>query len=119
METVNLLSPVVLLKEVDQLIKNQGERYFFTSDWYKHKQHKQIFWNIVYYFNLFHLPTFILTFLKDESLIIENLEDMEKYRQMTLSKKPITSTGSRSSVHISGSNNGSRRPSFTSYLSNF
>ena len=34
METVGMLSPVVLLKEVDNLIKNKGEKYFFISEWY-------------------------------------------------------------------------------------
>lgn len=100
-ETVNLLSPIVLLKEVDNLIKNKGEKYFFISEWYKHKDHKQIFWNIVYYFTVLRLPTFVLTYLKEDYLIDEILEDLEKYRNLINSNKKNTS----SFVGLSNSNN--------------
>ena len=75
------MSPIVLLKEVDNLIKNLGEKYFFISEWYKHKDHKQIFWNIVYYFNVLGLPTHVLTFISDELLIREVISELQKQKE--------------------------------------
>lgn len=117
METVNLLSPVVLLKEVDNLIKNKGEKYFFISEWYKHKEHKQIFWNIVYYFNVLKLPTFVLTYIKNEFLINDILEDLDLQRQSVNLKKNSNNnncTIKSNYCNTNGSNNNSRKASFTS-----
>jgi hypothetical protein len=86
-ETVNLLSPVVLLKEVENLIKNQGEKYFFITEWYKHKDHKQIFWNIVNYFNVLGLPTVVLTYVSDELILRDILEDLQRQRGHSLTNK--------------------------------
>jgi len=107
-ETVNLLSPVVLLKEVDNLIKNQGEKYFFISEWYKHKEHKQIFWNVVYYFNVLKLPTFVLTYIKNDFLMSDILEELDRFR---LTFNPKKSTSNASTIKSSYSNTGSSGPS--------
>jgi hypothetical protein len=77
----------VLLKEVENLIKNQGEKYFFITEWYKHKDHKQIFWNIVYFFNVLGLPTLVLTYVSDELIIRDILEDLQKQRRLSLTNK--------------------------------
>ncbi len=116
METVNLLSPVVLLKEVDNVIKNKGEKYFFITEWFKHKEHKQIFWNIVYYFNVLKLPSFVLTYIKNDIVLIDILEDLEKMRQAAITKKPLLHNNSIKSGYsnTAGSNGTSRRASVTS-----
>lgn len=84
------------MKEVDNLIRNHGEKYFFISEWYKHKDHKQIFWNIVYYFNVFHLPTLVLTFISDELLIREILNEMNNHR----TKSDYTNKESNKTVSV-------------------
>ena len=115
METVGMLSPVVLLKEVDNLIKNKGEKYFFISEWYKHREHKQIFWNIVYYFNVLKLPTFVLTYIKNEIVINGILDELDILRQSANSKKVISSNTLKSNFsNTVGSNGTSRKGSFTS-----
>lgn len=116
METVNLLSPVVLLKEVDNVIKNKGEKYFFITEWFKHKEHKQIFWNIVYYFNVLKLPSFVLTYIKNDIVLIDILEDLEKLRQAANTRKPLPHNNSIKSGYsnTAGSSGTSRRASITS-----
>ena len=86
-ETVNLLSPVVLLKEVENLTRNLGEKYFFISEWYKHKDHKQIFWNIVYYFNVLGLPTYVLTYINDELIMRDIMDNLKKQMNQTICLK--------------------------------
>jgi hypothetical protein len=85
-EVINLLSPVVLLKEVDNLIKNQGEKYFFLSDYYLHKDHKHIFWNMVYYFKLLQLPLFVMTGIRNEAKLSLILDELTFIRETSKSK---------------------------------
>ena len=76
-ESVNFLSPYVLLKEIDNIIKNNGDKYFYISDYFMHKEHKHIFWNLVFYFQLLNLPRFVLYVLRDEekiNLLIDHLD---------------------------------------------
>jgi hypothetical protein len=85
-EWVNLISPAVLLKEVDNLIRNNGDKYFYTSEYFRHKDHKQIFWNIVFYFQLLKLPRFVLYILRDEAKItklIDHLDELEASNKQT------------------------------------
>jgi hypothetical protein len=77
----------VLLKEVENLIKNQGEKYFFITEWYKHKDHKQIFWNIVYYFSVLGLPTVVLTYVSDELIMRYIIEELQKQRGQLITNK--------------------------------
>lgn len=86
-ETVNLLSPVVLLKEVDNIIKNKGEKYFFMPEYYMHKEHKHIFWNIVYYFKMLQLPLFVMTALRNDVYLNPILEELIFIREMSKDKK--------------------------------
>ena len=87
-ETMNLLSPVVLLKEVDNLIKNRGEKYFF-SPFYIHKEQKHIFWNIVYYFKILQLPLYVMTPLRNDSFINPILVELTNIRDSSKVKKPV------------------------------
>jgi len=75
-EVINLLSPVVLLKEVDNLIKNKSEKYFFLNEYYMHKDHKQIFWNIVYYFKVLQLPLFVMTAVRNEAKLNHIIDEL-------------------------------------------
>jgi hypothetical protein len=98
-EWVNFISPAVLLKEVDNLIRNNGDKYFYTSEYFRHKDHKQIFWNMVFYFQLLNLPRFVMYILRDESKIknlIEHLDHLEE-----IYKQPINEL-KRSQTHGHG-----------------
>lgn len=80
LDTVPLLSPMVLLKEVDTLIKNNGEKYFFLSDYYRMKEHRTIFWNIALYFQLLNLPLFTMSIQRHEARLNTLIEDLDKIR---------------------------------------
>jgi hypothetical protein len=85
-EVINLLSPVVLLKEVDNLIKNKSEKYFFLNEYYMHKDHKQIFWNIVYYFKVLQLPLFVMTAVRNEAKLNHIIDELVFIREMSKNK---------------------------------
>jgi hypothetical protein len=85
-DTVNLLSPTVLLKETENLIKNNGERYFLLTDYYQQKEHRQIFWNIVFYFQLLNLPTSVLYIQKNEVKLSNMIERLELMRHSSSKK---------------------------------
>jgi len=100
-DSVKLLSPVVLLKEVDNLIKNHGEKYFFSSDYYIHKDHRQIFWNIAYYFEILNLPTFPLYIQKDEDELNILIEQLEAIRTTVSNKYTLGSSNNLNSLRNS------------------
>ena len=85
-ETIPLLSPIVLLKEVDNIIKNHNEKYFFSEAYYTHKEHKNIFWNIIYYFKLLQLPLFVLTAVRNDSRLNHILDELTFIREMSITK---------------------------------
>jgi hypothetical protein len=101
-DCVNLLSPVVLLKEVDNLIKNHGEKYFFTSDYYRHKNHRQIFWNLAFYFEVLGLPNFVLYIQKDEEELNHMMENLEmiRYNAMMTSAKSNKTNNSGNNTRV-------------------
>ena len=80
-ETMKLLNPFVLLKEVDNLIRLHGEKYFFLSNYHINKDYKHIFWNIVFYFNVLKLPCFVLHINKNQSKNSKIVEELENSRQ--------------------------------------
>ena len=53
-----LLSPVVLNKEITNIISNKGCTVFYKPDLFI--KHKIIFWNLIFYFRLLLLPTIML-----------------------------------------------------------
>jgi hypothetical protein len=96
--SVNFLSPIVLLKEVDNLIQNYGEKHYYISDYFKHNEHKHIFWNLVFYFGILGLPCFVLYILKNEDKIKTLMESLEFFKTMDLSKRATSLTALTSSV---------------------
>ena len=59
-KTAKFFSPLVLVKEVDNIIKNNTDYYFYTSDFYNDKYQRDIFWNLNFYFQLLDLPVCVL-----------------------------------------------------------
>lgn len=49
------LSPLVLHKELESLLENEGEQVIHTSKFIN--QHPIIFWNLVWYFRRLDLPS--------------------------------------------------------------
>jgi hypothetical protein len=76
-ETVNFISPIILLKEIDNLIKNHGEKYFYLTDYYVNKDHRQIFWNIIFYFQMLNLPCHVLYIQRNEIKLNQMAEQLE------------------------------------------
>ena len=74
-EHANFMSPIVLVKEVDNIIKNQGEKYFYKETFHNDKYYRHIFWNLVFYFQVFDLPTCVL--------YVEN--DAKKFEEIKIS----------------------------------
>jgi hypothetical protein len=89
--SVNFLSPLVLIKEVDNLIKNYGEKHYYLSDYFKHNEQKHIFWNLVFYFGVLGLPTFVLYLMRKEEKINILIESLEFFKTMDLGKRASTS----------------------------
>lgn len=53
--SVPYLSPLVLRKELESLLENEGEQVIHTSTFIN--QHPIIFWNLVWYFRRLDLPS--------------------------------------------------------------
>ena len=86
-ETIKLLNPIVLLREIDNMIRLYGEKYFFLSNYHINRDQRYIFWNIVYYFNLLKLPCFVLYVNKNKTKNHKVVEELEKIRQVNKSNK--------------------------------
>lgn len=113
-DSVNFLSPVVLLKEVDNLIKNNSDKYFFLSDYYKHKDHRQIFWNIAFYFQILNLPLFVLYVQRNENKIALTIDQLDLIRYSMTNKKGIMSNNSSRSNTLTSHDYISRKQSSAS-----
>ncbi|MCQ2816163.1 MAG: hypothetical protein MJ252_02745 [archaeon] len=80
-EFANFLSPIVLIKEVDNIIKNHGEKFFFTKSFYNDSYMRHVFWNLVFFFNLFDLP-FCIMYLEKDPMYFSNLSSkMEEMKE--------------------------------------
>ena len=67
LKEITLYSPMELIKKIDEIIKEKGEIYFYQeNNW------SDIYWNIIFYFELFDLPTCVL--------YVEN--DIEKFEKI-------------------------------------
>lgn len=53
--SVPYLSPLVLRKELESLLENEGDQVIHTSSFIN--QHPIIFWNLVWYFRRLDLPS--------------------------------------------------------------
>ena len=68
LKEVNFYSPMELTKKIDEIIKQKGEMFFYKgNDW------NDVYWNIVFYFQLFDLPTCVL-------YVQNNIEKFEKIK---------------------------------------
>ena len=67
---IKFLSPMKLVEKIDEIIKEKGELYF-----YKENEWSEIYWNIVFYFQLFDLPTCVL-------YVQNNMDKFEKLKNI-------------------------------------
>ena len=72
---IDFYSPKNLLKKIDEIIKDNGQIYF-----YKENDLNNIFLNIVFYFQLFDLPTCVL-------YVENNIEKFEKLKNILKENK--------------------------------
>ena len=87
LKEINLYNPMLLIKKIDEIIKNYGELYFYKeNDW------SELYWNIIFYFQLFDLPTCVLyvqnnisKFEKLKNILKENIK--RKFQKEKKSQK--------------------------------
>ena len=87
LKEINLYNPMLLLKKIDEIIKNYGELFFYKeNDW------SELYWNIIFYFQLFDLPTCVLyvqnnisKFEKLKNILKENIK--RKFQKERKSQK--------------------------------
>ena len=84
-DTASFLSPLVLVKEVDNLIKNHKEFYFYQEAFYKDKYQRSIFWSLIFYFQLIDLPLCVLYIEKRK----EKLEELYNFLQESADRRII------------------------------
>ena len=82
----NFFSPKILIKEIDEFIKNKGEIGFYQND-----EWTDIYWNLIFYFQLFDLPNFVLYVQNnmDKFEVLKNQLNINKLRRSNTEKKPI------------------------------
>ena len=87
LKEINLYNPMLLTKKIDEIIKNYGELFFYKeNDW------NELYWNIIFYFQLFDLPTCVLyvqnnisKFEKLKNILKENIK--RKFQKEKKSQK--------------------------------
>jgi enoyl-[acyl-carrier-protein] reductase (NADH) len=72
---IKFLSPMKLVEKIDEIIKEKGELYF-----YKENEWSETYWNIVFYFQLFDLPTCVL-------YVQNNMDKFEKLKNILKENK--------------------------------
>lgn len=80
-EIVNLISPPKLLNEIDEIVKNYGDKYLFISDYFNIPQHSEVFWNILFYFQLFNLPNLVLCLQTDTVKLRMIIDELKLQRE--------------------------------------
>ena len=114
-DVVELRSPMALIKNIDSLIEQYGEKYLFVSDYYNNPEHRIIFWNIAYYFQLFNLPNFVMSLQKNEEYLNKLVEDLKFIRENPKKRNFLNTNGSVSNrVNSVGSELTSRKQSTAS-----
>ena len=68
-----LLKPDRLIKEIDDIIKNLGEYFFYSGNPTDNKRFFLIYLNIIFYFKLFDLPLFVLYIERDKEKFQANI----------------------------------------------
>ena len=100
-QNVNLLSPLNLVKEIEDIIKNHNfnEACFYLKDFFqKNYQNDIIFWNLVFYFKLFNLPTFVLYIDNDDLQYVKikkEIFDIKNNSDQIIYKKNIKQNGKK------------------------
>jgi hypothetical protein len=56
--TIKLLPPVTLYKEFFNIITKNSDAILMSDNFIS--EHKQVFWNIIFYFKVLNLPVFML-----------------------------------------------------------
>lgn len=83
-ESIKLLYINHLIKEIENVLRLKGELNFIPNLSGKYKENKEIFWNMVFYFRYFGLPTFVL----DKDAYYESIKlETEETRSILLDKK--------------------------------
>ena len=84
LKEINFVTPMKLIKRIDEIIKEKGEIYF-----YKNNEWNEVYLNIVFYFQLFDLPTCILYVQNDMEKFekIKNILKQNKIRKYHQEKK--------------------------------
>jgi hypothetical protein len=75
-EVIKLLSPMRLISEIDEIIKNEGEKCFFLTDYYLRPKGKIIFYNILFYFEIFGLPNIVMILHQDSQALRNEVDDL-------------------------------------------
>lgn len=94
---VELRSPMALIKSIDALIEQFGDKFFFVSEYYNDPEYKVVFWNIAYYFQLFNLPNFVLSTQKNEEYLKMLVEDLKFIRENPKKRHTVNANGSTTS----------------------
>lgn len=114
-DEIELKSPMALIKNIDSLIEQYGEKYLFISDYYNDPELRVIFWNIAYYFQLFNLPNFVMSLQKSEDYLNKLVEDLRFIRENPKKRNYLNTNGSVSNrVNSVGSELNSRKQSTAS-----
>lgn len=114
-DEIELRSPMALIKNIDSLIEQYGEKYMFISDLYNDPEHRVIFWNIAYYFQLYNLPNFVMSLQKSEEYLNKLVEDLRFIRENPKKRIYLNTNGSVSNrVNSVGSELNSRKQSTAS-----
>lgn len=95
-DSVNLLYINHLLKEVELKFRLKGQEDFISNLSIYFKDNKTIFWNFVFYFKYFCLPTFILdreTYLNSLELEISESKSSIQEKTKNITSKYFTSIG--------------------------
>ena len=82
LKEINLYSPIQLKDKIDEIIKEKGELFF-----YKQSEWTDVYWNIVFYFQLFDLPTCNL-YVENNMTKFEKLNnELKENRKRKLNKE--------------------------------
>jgi hypothetical protein len=90
-EVVKLLSPLKLIHEIDEMIKHEGEKCFFLTDYHLKPKGKIIFYNILIYFEIFGLPNIVMVLHQDNQKLRNEIDDliigMQNAKKINISRK--------------------------------
>lgn len=87
---IQWLPPSCLLKEFTNCISQRGESILLKEDF--RKDHKTLYWNLVFYFKLLKLPTFFLDQYYNPAHIFRQAEHLEPYTAVEKQKRMSTAS---------------------------